>query len=160
MNLKLTLKLSLDLRKRLGIEAANRGVSHSKVVADLVDANLQLPENLEQFAANLEQPPRQMPPGRIPRLAPASKTDERQAKNTSLYLPALTSMRLYFHTLSTGADRAETVIGLIAEHIAPWAIYDPRTHDVFDRRTHHAHEGRSRSTAYANNTGKPGRKVA
>lgn len=153
MNLKLTLKLSPDLKKRLGMEAANTGMSHSKVVADLVDANLQLPGNLEQFAADLKKPPRRIPPGRIPRLAPDSKADDRQGKNTSLYLPAATSMRLYFHMLETGEDRAETVIRLIAKHIAPWAMYDPRTHGVFDRSTHHAHENRSR-------TGNPRGKVA
>jgi predicted DNA-binding protein len=156
---KLTLKLSPDLRKRLGIEAADRGVSHSKVVAELVDAHLQLPADLKQFAAGLEKPPRRLPPRRLPPLAGASKTDDSQGKNTSLYLPAETWLRLHCHTLKTGEDRMSIVIHLIDRHIVPWATYDPRTHDVFDRRTHHAHEGRSRSPAYAKNTGKLARKA-
>jgi predicted DNA-binding protein len=83
-----------------------------------------------------------------------AKTDDCQGKNTSLYLPALTSMRLYFHMLETGEDRRSTVIRLIGEHISPWARYDTRTHGTYDRSTHHTQrfKDRSKSDEQANNS--------
>jgi hypothetical protein len=149
MNRKLTLKLSPDLRRRLAMESADTGKSNSQVVAELVNANLQLPDEAKQYAADLQKMPS----------AQNAKAVDRQGKNTSLYLPVSTLMRLHFHTLKTGEDRMSTVIGLITEHIPPCGRYDPRTHATYDWRTHHAHEGRSRSMAYANNTGKRGKRV-
>ena len=160
MNLKLTLQLLPDLRQRLGIESATTGKSNSAIVTNLIDTHLELPDDLEQFATNLKKTPSapavdpentlSVPAAKAKAAkakaanlentlsAPAAetddaKTDDCQGKNTSLYLPALTSMRLYFHMLKTGEDRRLTVIRLIDRHIVPWATYDPRTFYVHPR---------------------------
>ena len=148
MNLKLTLQLSPELRTRLGIESATTGKSNSEIVATLINANLQLPDDLEQFAADLKNT-RSAPnadlektPSDLDAKTDDAKTDERQGKNTSLYLPVLTSMRLHFHMLKTGEDRRSTIIRLIDQHIVPWATYDPRTSYVRPRDN-----GRRKNTA-------------
>ena len=138
MNLKLTIQLPPDLRTRLAIEAAITGRSNSAVVAELVDGHLELPDDLQQFAASLEKPSTDHD----------AKASERHGKNTSLYLPALTSLRLHFHMLKTGEDRKSTIIRLVGQHIAPWATYDPRVSYVRDRE-----HGRRKSNDQASISG-------
>src|SRR4051794_4043090 len=116
-NMKLTLELPKDLRRRLAIEAATTGKSNSAIVAELVDQHVELPEDLTAFAASLEKTPS----------GKDAKASTSQSAKTSLYLPALTSIRLTFHGMKTGEDRKSTIIRLVGQHIAPWAVYDPRT---------------------------------
>jgi predicted DNA-binding protein len=135
---KLTLELSPDLRRRLAIEAAQTGKSNSAIVAELIDSHVKLPEDLPAFAASLEETPR----------AKKAKGSGRSEKKTSLYLPALTSIRLYLHAREAGEDQKSIIVGLIGQHIAPWAVYDPRISFTSTRST-----GRRKSEGQASESG-------
>jgi hypothetical protein len=123
---KLTLSIEPSLNRRIDIEAAVRGKGHdrSSIVEGLINRHICLPDDWREFPDNDARTPR-----------PADgKASPRQREKTTFYVSTMAARLLGLHAQLTEEDRSSVVERLIAEHVTPWDVYDPRECHLTTRR--------------------------
>jgi hypothetical protein len=122
---KLTLSIDPGLNQRLDFQVAKdgKGSDRSSLLDGLVKAHIQRPDDVS--ALMVDAPKSQPTDAKTSRRQPPATADK---SKTTYYLSVEADRLLRLRSLMTGDDLSTIVSGLIADHVAPWDIYDRRTH--------------------------------